>query len=130
MNAKQKLHQVRLQEWAGRFAKQQASGLTVRQWCEQNHLSFHTYNYWKHLLREEVVDQVLPDIVPLTATSVFEPASSLEMTGSSFRADCTIRANDSTLKLFVDGFSIEVDSSVSEEVLGRLLKAVRYAQGR
>lgn len=55
MNAKQKLHQVHLQEWAIRFADQKASGLTVRQWCEQNKLSFHTYNYWKHLLKEEVV---------------------------------------------------------------------------
>ena len=38
MNAKQKLHQVHLQEWAIRFADQKASGLTVRQWCEQNSL--------------------------------------------------------------------------------------------
>ena len=66
MNAKQKLHQVHLQEWAIRFADQKASGLTVRQWCEQNSLSFHTYNYWKHLLKEEVVDQSLPNIVPLS----------------------------------------------------------------
>ena len=36
MNAKQKLHQVHLQEWTVRFADQKASGLTVRQWCEQN----------------------------------------------------------------------------------------------
>ena len=62
MNAKQKLHQVHLQEWTVRFADQKASGLTVQQWCEQNNLSFHTYNYWKHFLKEEVVEQVLPDI--------------------------------------------------------------------
>lgn len=67
MNARQKLHQVHLQEWTIRFADQKASGLTVRQWCEQNNLSFHTYNYWKHLLKEEVVDQALPDIVPLSS---------------------------------------------------------------
>ena len=64
MNARQKLHQIHLQEWTVRFAEQKASGLTVRQWCEQNNLSFHTYNYWKHLLKEEVVEQALPDIVP------------------------------------------------------------------
>ena len=62
MNAKQKLHQAHLREWAARFADQKASGLTVRTWCEQNDLSIHKYNYWKHLLKEEVVDQVLPDI--------------------------------------------------------------------
>ena len=66
MNAKQKLHQAHLQEWATRFADQKASGLTVKQWCEQNHFSIHTYNYWKHLLKEEVIDQLLPDIVPVT----------------------------------------------------------------
>ena len=102
MNAKQKLHQVRLQEWAGRFAEQKTSGLTVRQWCEVNHFSFHTYNYWKHLLKEEVVDQVLPDIVP-------------------------IRANQSFVKLNINGISIEIDDSVSVEFLSKLLKAVRYA---
>ena len=44
MDAKQKLHQVYLQKWAARFPEQKASGLTIRQWCEVNHLSFHTYN--------------------------------------------------------------------------------------
>lgn len=38
MDAKQKLHQVYLQKWAARFAEQKASGLTIRQWCEVNHL--------------------------------------------------------------------------------------------
>lgn len=43
MNARQKLHQLHLQEWTARFAEQKASGLTVRQWCDQNNYSIHTY---------------------------------------------------------------------------------------
>ena len=85
MNAKQKLHQIHLQEWPVRFADQKASGLTVRQWCEQNNLSFHTYNYWKHLLKEEVVEQVLPDIVPLTVPALSDSDSSLETTAPEIR---------------------------------------------
>ena len=46
MNARQKLHQLHLQEWTIRIADQKASGLTVRQWCEQNNLSFHTYSLY------------------------------------------------------------------------------------
>lgn len=80
MNANQKLHQVKLQEWTARFAEQKADGLTIRQRCEINHVSFHTYNYWKHLLKEEVVDQVLPDIVPLSIPAVPDSDSSLEVT--------------------------------------------------
>ena len=128
MNAKQKFHQAKLQEWTARFAAQKASGLTVRQWCEINHFSFHTYNYWKHLLKEEVVDQALPDIVPLSIPAVADSDSSLEITElRSIRSNCTIRPNYSMVKLGINGFSIEIEDSISEEFLAKLIKAVHYA---
>lgn len=130
MNARQKLHQIHLQEWTVRFADQKASGLTVRQWCEQNNLSFHTYNYWKHLLKEEVVDQTLPDIVPLSLPVLSDSDSSLETTATeirSIRANRAIRSNDSNIKLQINGVSIEIDTSVSEEFLTKLIRAVCHA---
>lgn len=127
MNARQKLHQVHLQEWAIRFADQKASGLTVRQWCEQNHLSFHTYNYWKHLLKEEVVDQVLPDIVPLSLPVYSDSGSSLETTAPAFPSIRSNRSNNSNVKMLINGVSIEIDTAVSEEFLGKLIKAVCHA---
>ena len=127
MNAKQKLHQIHLQEWTVRFAEQKASGLTVRQWCEQNHLSFHTYNYWKHLLKEEVVEQVLPDIVPLTVPALSDSDSSLETAAPEIRANRAIRSNGSNIKLRINGISIEIDASVSEEFLSKLIRAVCHA---
>ena len=65
MNAKQKIHQAKLNQWIGLFKEQADSGLTVRQWCEKNNYSFHTYNYWKHILKEEYASAALPDIVPV-----------------------------------------------------------------
>ena len=106
MNARQKLHQVNLQEWTVRFADQKTSGLTVRQWCEQNNLSFHTYNYWKHLLKEEVVDQTLPDIVSLSLPVLSDSDSSLETTAPeirSIRANRAILSNASNIKLQING---------------------------
>ncbi len=130
MNAEQKLHQVHLQEWAIRFADQKASGLTVRQWCEQNSLTFHTYNYWKHLLKEEVVEQALPDIVPLSLPVLSDSVSSLETTVPdihSIRANRSIRSNNSNVQMQINGISIEIDSSVSEEFLCKLIRAVCHA---
>ena len=128
MNVKQKLHQAKLQEWTARFADQKASGLTVRQWCEINRFSFHTYNYWKHLLKEEVVNQTLPDIVPLSIPAVSDSDSSLEITElRSIRSNCAIRPNHSLVKLGINGLSIEIEDSVPEEFLSKLIKAVRYA---
>ena len=127
MNAKQKLHQIHLQEWTVRFADQKASGLTVRQWCEQNNLSFHTYNYWKHLLKEEVVEQVLPDIVPLTVPALSDSDSSLETAAPEIRANRAIRSNGSNIKFLINGISIETDAEISEEFLGKLIRAVCHA---
>ena len=130
MNARQKLHQIHLQKWTVRFADQKASGLTVRQWCEQNNLSFRTYNYWKHLLKEEIVEQDLPDIVPLSLPVLSDSGSSLETTVPdvrSIRANRSIRSNNSNVKMLINGVSIEIDTAVSEEFLGKLIKAVCHA---
>ena len=130
MNARQKLHQIQLKEWTVRFADQKASGLTVRQWCEQNNLSFHTYNYWKHLLKEEVVEQALPDIVPLSLPVLSDPDSSLETTTPeirSIRANRSIRSNSSNVKMKINGISLEIDTSVSDEFLSKLIRAVCHA---
>ena len=130
MNARQKLHQIHLQEWTVRFADQKASGLTVRQWCEQNKLSFHTYNYWKHLLKEEVVDQSLPNIVPLSLPVLSGSDSSSGTTAPAFpsiRAIRSIRSNNSNVKMLINGVSIEIDTAISEEFLGKLIKAVCHA---
>ena len=127
MNAKQKLHQVHLQEWTVRFADQKASGLTVRQWCEQNNLSFHTYNYWKHLLKEEVVEQALPDIVPLSLPVLSDSGSSLETATPDIRSIRANRSDNSNVQIQINGISIEINSSVSEEFLCKLIRAVCYA---
>ena len=128
MNAKQKLHQVHLNEWASRFSDQKNSGLTVRQWCEQNQISIHTYNYWKHTLKEELVDQMLPDIVPLSFDASTSPEISTKPESLySVQTDHTIRSNCSTIHLTINGISFEMDSTISQEFLCSLIKAVRYA---
>ena len=65
-STRQKLHQIHLYEWVTRFADQKASGLTVQQCYDQNNYSVYTYNYWKHILKEELANQVLPNIIPIT----------------------------------------------------------------
>lgn len=59
MNNKQKLHQIKLFQWTAHFQEQAASGLTVKQWCAENNVSIHTYNYWKHKLKMEYMDSML-----------------------------------------------------------------------
>lgn len=123
MKTTEKLHQIHLNEWASRFSDQKASGLTVKQWCEQNNFSIHTYNYWKHVLKEEFASQVLPDIVPI---AISEPKAPIVPT-SSFNSSLTNCSNRATAKLTMNDISIEFDSSIPEEFLRTIIKAVRHA---
>ncbi len=139
MNAKRKLHQAHMQEWAARFSEQKASGLTARQWCEKNHISIHKYNYWKHLLKEEFVDQMLPDILPLPIPSDPSVSSVLPVpspdripAGPPVRTDRTNRAIrvthlEQNIRLCIDGVSLEFASPVPEDFLRALIRAVHYA---
>ena len=133
MSTKQKLHQLHLNEWASRFADQKASGLTVRQWCDQNNCSIHTYNYWKHLLKEELASQVLPDIVSLTMSGATLPCSSASMLPptctplESSLTNSAIRATQATATLTINSIAIQIDSDISEDFLRTIIKAVRYA---
>lgn len=123
MNTKQKIHQIHLSEWAARFSDQKSSGLTVKQWCEQNHFSIHTYNYWKPLLKEELASQILPDIVPLAL-----PEPITQISPNSTTESClTNRPIRATAKLTINDVSVEFDSDIPEDFLRTILKAVRYA---
>lgn len=135
MNTKQKLHQLHLNEWTSRFADQKASGLTVSKWCEQNSFSIHSYNYWKHILKEELASQILPDIVPLVVPEEKGfSKSTVPVTphiAESLEASLTNRANRATpvttATLTINGISIQVNSDISEDFLRTVIKAVHYA---
>lgn len=130
MNAKQKLHQAKLAQWAVRCKEQTDSGLTVKAWCEQNSISVYTYNYWKHQLKSEYINSLMPDIVPLS----LPPATSSQ----SVAPDCPDtpvpdlrQSRDSRdracIHISTTGIDIAVSSSADDELLMRLIKAVRYA---
>lgn len=131
MNTRQKLHQLHLNEWTSRFADQSSSGLTIKQWCVQNNYSIHTYNYWKHILKEELVNQVLPDIVPLVVPEAIAlPKSTMPVTPKPSDpplTNRTIRSNLTTATLTIDGIAIQIDSDISEDFLRTIIKAVHYA---
>ena len=58
---------VRLQEWSAQIEAQQASGLTVQQWCIENRIKPKTYYYRLKKVREQYIDSA-PAIVPLNVS--------------------------------------------------------------
>ena len=54
--------EIRLQEWAAQIEAQQASGMTVQQWCAENGIKVKTYYHRLRRVREQCVESV-PSIV-------------------------------------------------------------------
>ena len=57
--------EVRLQEWSAQIEAQQASGLTVQQWCMKNGVKPQTYYYRLKKVREQFLNSS-PAIVLLS----------------------------------------------------------------
>lgn len=138
MNAKQKLHQAKLSQWAVRFQEQTDSGLTIKNWCDRSNISIHTYNYWKHALKEEYVDTILPDIVPVTSLISPTPASKDVSVASGSTAQsvlpCSLDSRESCdscdtsqIHVTIGATTIRFASTVSDEMIFRIIRAVRHA---
>jgi hypothetical protein len=132
MNAKQKIHQARLSKWAALIKEQSSSGLTIKEWCLRNNVSFHAYNYWKHQLKETVVDSVLPDIVPLPQVPVTIPAQHVKpdpLVPTSYNSrdlhDASPMVN-SSVSVCLGDVRIEIGPNASDVTVLNIIKAVRH----
>lgn len=138
MNAKQKLRQANLVKWTALFKEQAESGLTIKDFCVKHELSFHAYNYWKHVVKEAYVESLLPEIVPLTphladpvptyiCDSSPDSCDSLNSLDSRQPAEATPLPDTNRVSVSIDDVNIEIGSSASDELILKIIKAVRYA---
>ena len=58
-------HAAKLAEWSERVQACRSSGMTVKEWCEQNHVCSKTYYTWERVYLAEVSKQLaIPDRAP------------------------------------------------------------------
>lgn len=131
MSTNSLLRQAKLAEWASRISDQKASGLNVSAWCRQNNISKDKFFYWKRLLKDEAITQMLPDIVPITLPAEPMPSSPqpISHNPSIECKNCTTCATFTPTpiaRVLINGITIELNSNASESFIKHLIKAVRY----
>ena len=130
MKATQQIHQTKLSKWSALFQEQADSGLTVREWCQQNSLSIHAFYYWKRLAKEQYVNSLMPEIVPLPIT---EAAPSSEASVPEGLSDSYNLHNSSPQKhsnevtVSIGDIRISIGALASDEMISGIIKAVRNA---
>ena len=78
-----KANQESLQQWQSLIQDQQASGLSIRKWCDQNNIKQCTFFYWKKRLSEKPEKEIC-----------FAEISLAEVPAGSFEAPVHIRYRD------------------------------------
>ncbi len=126
------IRKAKLNEWLSRFTDQKASGLSVSAWCRQNDISKDKFFYWKRRLKDEIIAQSLPEIVPLAMPSTPQNSQPQILTASipTGGENCTTRATFPTstcVRVFINGITLEFDSNASEVFIHTLIKAVHHA---
>ena len=101
--------QVKLRNWQMMYSEYQASGQTVRRWCEEKNLSTKTFYYRLRKLREATVKQEQHEIVPVR--------DGLEETKA-------LTANTDVIRITGRGIIAELPQDISPELLTALLKGL------
>lgn len=117
-----KIHEKRLAQWTKVIEECNASGLTKRQWCQENNISEKVFHYWQRRVREAVLEKEtpksdnLPTIVELSAPVKKEdnPLPSVQ--------------TQTAAVLHVNGTVIEITEAASADFIQKLLGVVSYVQ--
>lgn len=92
-------HEMLKEQWRGIIKAFNESGLTVRQWCEENQISPAKYYYWLRVIREESLIQA--GTLAVTGQTQFaELKPSTELPVSRTSGTCAIlRSNGNELEI-------------------------------
>ena len=89
---------VRLREWAEQFEAQQASGLTVPQWCAENGIKTKSFYYRLRRVREQYI-QSAHAVVPL---SIPQQCSDIRIEKNGVRISLPTNITQDTLLALVN----------------------------
>ncbi|MBQ2404769.1 MAG: IS66 family insertion sequence element accessory protein TnpB [Lachnospiraceae bacterium] len=108
--------QFRLEQWKKLISECQASGLSVRSWCQQNDVREQTYYYYLKKIREQTIENLpvpitVPEEKPVTfqKLEVQTPAPDLQ----------------ATVIIHLPAATIEVRNGTSQQTVEAVLLALR-----
>lgn len=120
MNVNAVKHQAKLLEWRERVAACRGSGLSVKQWCQENGCSPKTYYNWEREVLGKVREIERTASQPVLAElAVAKPLPEHHAASASFVPAAVIRFGQ---------VELELSNAVSAELLSHLKGLMRLAE--
>ena len=120
----QSTHEIRVREWSQIIQDCNASGLTKKEWCLQNHINEKSFYYWQRVIRRETHAACR---LPVTADSSVE-TTFVELPSPKHSAPVSTNIHSSAVIRLGNGVSIEISESASAAFIRQVIGAVAYAE--
>ena len=120
-------HAAKLAEWSEKVQACRSSGLTVREWCEQNHVCVKTYYTWERVYLAEVSKQLAsPDRLPAQAGQLvrIEPEQLRDEEEISTLALPVQTTSNVGITLRYGNMSVEIPAGMEIRQVAELMKAM------
>ena len=120
-------HAAKLAEWSERVQACRSSGLTVRDWCEQNHVCSKTYYTWERVYLAEVSKQLAIPNQPSAPTGQLvkiNPAQLPDAVEVGKPGSPVQSASNVKITLRYGGMSVEMPAGMEISQIVVLMKAL------
>ena len=120
MNVNAVKHQAKLLEWKDRVADRRSSGMSVKEWCEENGCSPKTYYRWEQEILGKVRQIAKAQSQPVLAElPLAKPVQDCSLKRDVFVPAAVIR---------IGQMELELSNTVSAELLSQLKGLMRFVE--
>lgn len=98
------------------------SGMSLREWLQQNNVSKDKYYYWRRKLRDRRLDEIISgtEVQDVVFTEITHQESSIPTTSESIMTTAAM--------INVSGIDIRISDAASSAFIGKLIEAASYAK--
>lgn len=118
MNTRQVTKNYRLEQWALKISERKNSGLTIKNWCEQEGITQGSYYYWLKQVRQAACEP-LPDFTNQETTTLVPIKLNHE------QPEPNISQIQQLICLSYQDFHVEFSDQVKPEFITHLLKELK-----
>lgn len=98
------------------------SGMSLRDWLQQNNVSKDKYYYWRRKLRDRRLDEIISgtEVQDVVFTEITHQESSIPTTSEPIMTTAAM--------INVSGIDIRISDAASSVFIGKLIEAASYAK--
>ena len=117
---------MRLNNWAALINECNNSNMTKRAWCIANNINEKQFFYWQRRVRMQLAQKLVPTST-LTPKFVEVSAPAITKPIASEQVSVQLAHPTSNAVLHIKDFTLEINNSISPELLSLLIEAITHA---